>query len=100
MNKSLSPLEKHNLLDLIKDSTEVREEMESNEEYKKIITKQIGYVNQDIEKAKNENRSDTCFVVASDYESDVKRLFIEKGYRFKPTGMCGGVWQNSENICW
>lgn len=35
-----------------------------------------------------------------DYSDEVKKRFIEAGYRIKPTGYIGGVWQLSEDICW
>ena len=33
-------------------------------------------------------------------EDEIKTWLRSLGYRFKPTGYCGGVWQDSEEICW
>lgn len=30
----------------------------------------------------------------------VKAEFRKNGYTFKPTGRIGGVWQDTEEICW
>lgn len=35
-----------------------------------------------------------------DYSDEVKKRFIEAGYRIKPTGYIGGVWQLTEDIYW
>ena len=35
-----------------------------------------------------------------DYRDEVKAAFVKAGYIIKPTGYIGGVWQNSEDICW
>jgi len=37
---------------------------------------------------------------AGDYESQIKKLFEQKGYYFTPTGYIGGVWQRTEDINW
>lgn len=31
---------------------------------------------------------------------EMQKMFESKGYRIKPTGYCGGVWQDSRDICW
>ena len=35
-----------------------------------------------------------------DYSDEIKKLFTDAGYRVKPTGYIGGVWQLSEDIHW
>ena len=35
-----------------------------------------------------------------DYSDEIKKRFTSAGYRIKPTGYIGGVWQLSEDICW
>ena len=35
-----------------------------------------------------------------DYSDEIKKRFINAGYRIKPTGYIGGVWQQTEEICW
>lgn len=66
----------------------------------------------DIERASKEGRRSTCFNPPAywydteygrtfiRYDKEVKELFIQKGYRFRPTGYIGGVWQRTEHICW
>jgi len=36
----------------------------------------------------------------SDYKDEIKERFIAAGYKIKPTGYIGGVWQDSEDIMW
>lgn len=35
-----------------------------------------------------------------DYYDEVKEHFKSLGYRFRPYGFSGGVWQDEEYICW
>ena len=35
-----------------------------------------------------------------DYSDEIKKRFTNAGYRIKPTGYIGGVWQLSEDIHW
>lgn len=35
-----------------------------------------------------------------DYADEVREKFRAAGYKIKPTGFIGGVWQDSEDICW
>lgn len=52
-------------------------------------------------KASESGRRDCCFTpyYVELYDA-VKDEFIKNGYRFKPTGRIGGVWQDTEQICW
>ena len=36
----------------------------------------------------------------SDYEDEVREKFRKAGYKIKPTGYIGGVWQLTEDISW
>ena len=36
----------------------------------------------------------------SDYKDEIKERFIAAGYKIKPIGYIGGVWQDSEDIMW
>ena len=36
----------------------------------------------------------------SDYKDEIKKRFVAAGYKIKPTGYIGGVWQDSEDIMW
>ena len=35
-----------------------------------------------------------------DYEDEIRKKFRAAGYTIKPTGYIGGVWQQTEDICW
>lgn len=85
---------------MIKSAKEVRSEMMQNENYKKAVEEQVGWVVNSIELAKSRGYDHTVFSVKSDYEHEIKRMFLDKGYSFRPTGYCGGVWQASVDICW
>lgn len=85
---------------MIKPASEVRNEMIQTDTYKTAVEKAVGYVVQSIENAKSMGRTHTCFSVRPAYEQEIKRMFLDKGYSFRPTGYCGGVWQLSEDICW
>ena len=54
-----------------------------------------------IEKANAAGLRDCCFnpYHIAQYDA-VKAEFIKHGYTFKPTGIIGGVRQDSEQICW
>jgi hypothetical protein len=84
----------------IPSAKDVRSAMMQNETYKKAVAEQLGWVLNSIEFAKNRGHDHTVFSVKSDYEHEIKRMFLDKGYSFRPTGYCGGVWQASVDICW
>jgi hypothetical protein len=85
---------------MIKSATQVREEMFRDQEYVAELNKRVGWVMDGIERAKSQGRTRDCFSVCTPYQDEVKRMFIARGYTFKPTGYVGGVWQLSEDICW
>lgn len=85
---------------MIKPAKEVRNEMMQTEIYKTAVEEAVGYVVNSIESAKSLGRTHTCFSVRPAYQQEVKQMFLNQGYSFKPTGYCGGVWQLSEDICW
>jgi hypothetical protein len=88
------------LLNEIPSAKVIRQQTEENEIYKKEITKYVGYVNDSIQRAKSNGMTYAHFACAGKYEYEVKKLFKEKGYWFKPTGIIGGVRQDTEDICW
>ena len=47
--------------------------------------------------SKGDNRP---FVHWYDYRDEVAEVFREAGYKIKPTGKIGGVWQDTEDIIW
>jgi len=85
---------------MIKPAREVREEMMQTEEYKAAMAEEVSHVTQSIELAKSRGRTHADFSVRARYRDEVKRLFLDAGYTFRPTGYVGGVWQLSEDICW
>lgn len=44
--------------------------------------------------------SDYKYFRFDDYSDEIKKRFTNAGYRVKPTGYIGGVWQLSEDIYW
>lgn len=89
-----------NLLNLIPNAKDVKSEMSQNDVYIMEIKKNIERLNKRIQQAKSNNQSHVCFNVDAKYENDIKELYTKKGYSFKPTGVIGGVWQLTEEICW
>jgi hypothetical protein len=85
---------------MIKPASEVRNEMMQTDTYKTAVEEQVSWVVKSIESAKSLGRTHTCFSVRPSYQQEIKRMFLNQGYSFKPTGYCGGVWQLSEDICW
>ena len=65
------------------------------------LDKSIESVVQAIVKASREGRYSTCFNPYHHHLYDVvKERFLLEGYTFRPTGRVGGIWQDSEDICW
>lgn len=55
----------------------------------------------DIEKASAEGYRNTCFnPLHYEVYDSVKTEFRKHGYEFRPTGVIGGVRQDTEQICW
>jgi hypothetical protein len=89
------------LLSEIPSAQSVRKETQENENYKIAISQAIKNLNKRIEEAKKKGLTDTSFGGFSyKHEDELKRLYKEKGYWFKPTGFIGGVYQTTEQICW
>ena len=87
------------LLGAIPSAQSVRKETQENEKYKETMMKLIKSINGQIERAKEKGLTDTCFT-CYEYVDDIKKLYREQGYSFKPTGIIGGVYQSTEQICW
>ncbi len=87
------------ILELIPSMQQTRKELSQNEIYRKELKKQIDNMNKRIEYAKNKGYSSTCWCVY-EHEHQIRAMYKEKGYTFKPTGYVGGVWQETEDICW
>ena len=98
---------------MIKSANEMRDVVAKNEIYQKGYQKAIESVMQSIERASKIGLRKTCFCPSSywydneygirtyiSFYDEVKAEFKKYGYTFKPTGYIGGVWQQSEDICW
>lgn len=85
---------------MIKSAHEIRNEMLDNDEYMTSLRDNISYVMDRIELAKSEGYTRVCFSPDPRHKDKIKQMFLDKGYTFKPTGYCGGVWQLSEDVCW
>lgn len=66
------------------------------------IDRLVAKNNESIKYAMKHNRSNACFTPYPDnqYYSEVRAIFERAGYKIKPTGYIGGVWQLTEDICW
>lgn len=61
-----------------------------------------------IEKANERGQRNVCFSPTGytvngryiDCEDELKQIFRNAGYGFKPTGYIGGVWQRTIDITW
>ena len=84
---------------------EARKKSEENG-FQKELDERIESIHRSIERACENGMTSTCvFPFYNDYEkSDIdreaKKYFLRLGYTFKRTGICGGVPQTTEDICW
>lgn len=85
------------------DANEARKLSEENG-YKEKFEKEKGYIERSIKDACENGRNSICFGSLDEYknpiEIDLKKHFAKLGYKFKPTGYCGGVWQHTEDMYW
>lgn len=82
----------------IPTASQTRSETVPNEDFQKGVNSVL----QEIEKAKTSGKYQCVFYPRSDgdYYYSIKALFQKYGYSFCSTGYIGGVWQDTENICW
>lgn len=66
------------------------------------VDKLFEMTNERIQRAVSYGRTCCCFPVDKDnsHYSEVRAAYEAKGYKIKPTGYIGGVWQLTEDICW
>lgn len=78
----------------------ITDEMRNSKQKK--IDELVEIVNDRIHYAVEHGRYEACFAINKDntYYRDVRRMFEEQGYKIKPTGYIGGVWQETEDIYW
>ena len=98
---------------MIKSAKEMRETATKNEHYEKGYKRAVESVMRSIERASKIGLRKTCFCPSIywydiedgtrnyiNFDDEVKAEFKKQGYKFKPTGYVGGVWQKTEDICW
>ena len=78
---------------------DARKITEKNIERQEKIKQYIKWQENSIRKASENGFRRTCFAYGNDM-TEVKEYFKNLGYTFKPTGYCGGVWQDTIDICW
>ena len=87
------------------DAKEARELANKNG-FDEKVQKEIESLNRSIKRACEYGQTSTCAFAhyndsdKSDVDREVKKHFLKLGYTFKKTGMCGGVPQRTEDICW
>lgn len=84
----------------IPTAAERKAKLNENEDYRKDLEKHIKYINENVERAVKQGRTHTCFNDYGVHEKVIKKMLLDRGYTFRPTGVVGGVWQLSEEICW
>lgn len=82
----------------IPTASQTRSETTPNEDFQKGVNSVL----REIEKAKAAGKYQCNFwpYCKGDHYDSIKALFQKYGYTFRPTGYIGGVWQDTENICW
>ena len=98
---------------MIRNASELREITTKNEIYEKGFKQAVESVVKAIERASEKGYRKTCFCPSAYwytteegirafmlFDDEVKEEFKKYGYKFKPTGYIGGVWQRTEDICW
>lgn len=81
------------------NAEEARRLTNQNEKRQTKIKQYIKWQTESIQKACKNGHRETCFAYGEDMP-EVREYFKKLGYKFKPTGYSGGVWQDSENIYW
>ena len=78
----------------------ITDEMKARKEKK--ISEMIDRVNKDIQFAVNRKQNSACFAFdeRDEYYFEVKKKFLDYGYKIVPTGYINGIWQRTEDIIW
>ena len=73
---------------------------ENNKEYKEFME----MIEKRIRCAMNDGRRSCCFgnwdAGMNSWEAMAKEEFTKRGFMFRPTGIIGGVYQHTQDICW
>ena len=62
----------------------------------------VDRVNKDIQYAVSRKQNSACFAFdnSDEYYFEVKKKFLDCGYKIVPTGYLNGVYQRTEDITW
>ncbi len=66
------------------------------------ISQMVDRVNKDIKMAVSRKQNSTCFAFdkSDEFYFEVKKKFLDSGYKIVPTGYLNGVYQRTEDITW
>lgn len=66
------------------------------------ISQMVDRVNKDIKMAAERKQNSACFAFDKNDEFyfEVKKKFLDSGYKIVPTGYLNGVYQRTEDITW
>ena len=66
------------------------------------ISQMVDRVNKDIQYAVSRKQNSACFAFDKNDEFyfEVKKKFLDSGYKIVPTGYLNGVYQRTEDITW
>ena len=66
------------------------------------ISQMVDRVNKDIKLAVERKQNSACFAFDKNDEFyfEVKKKFLDSGYKIVPTGYLNGVYQRTEDITW
>ena len=66
------------------------------------ISQMVDRVNKDIKMAVERKQNSACFAFDKNDEFyfEVKKKFLDSGYKIVPTGYLNGVYQRTEDITW
>lgn len=80
----------------MKITKEMRERKEER------ISQMIDRVNKDIKNAVERKQNSACFAFdkSDEFYFEVKKKFLDSGYKIVPTGYINGIYQRTEDITW
>ena len=78
----------------------ITKEMRDRKE--EIISQMVERVNKDIKMAVERKQNSVCFAFdkSDEYYFEVKKKFLDSGYKIVSTGYLNGVYQRTEDITW
>ena len=66
------------------------------------ISQMVERVNKDIQYAVSRKQNSACFAfdASDEFYFEVKKKFLDYGYKIVPTGYLNGIYQRTEDITW